>query len=154
VSKREEKNVVARNRRAFRDYDLLDRMEAGISLLGPEVKSLRDGKASLAESYATFINGNLFLCDMHIPEYEHVGYAPHEPLRPRQLLMHKRELLKLESAVTRKGFTLVPLEVYFLNGRAKVELALGKGRKRHDKRQADLKAEAIREARAATGKRR
>lgn len=149
-----ERNVVARNRRAFHDYAIDERLEAGIALLGPEVKSLREGKGSLAEAYAGFRGGELFLLEMHIPEYKHKGYAPHDPTRPRKLLMHKRELKKLELAVTRRGFTLVPLQIYFLRGRAKVELALAKGRKRHDKREKVKREEARREARAAEGKRR
>jgi SsrA-binding protein len=149
-----ERKVVARNRRAFHDYTILERLEAGIALLGPEVKSLREGKGSLAEGYASFQRGELFLFDMHIPEYKHKGYAPHEPLRPRKLLLHRRELSKLENAVTRRGFTLVPLQLYFLRGRAKVELGLAKGRKRHDKREAAKREEAKREARAAEGRKR
>lgn len=149
-----EKQVIARNRRAFRDYTILERVEAGIALLGPEVKSLREGKGSLAEGYAGFQRSELFLLDMHIPEYKHKGYAPHEPLRPRKLLLHRRELRKLENAVTRRGFTLVPLQIYFLRGRAKVELGLAKGRKRHDKREAAKREEAKREARAAEGRKR
>ncbi|MHC4135249.1 MAG: SsrA-binding protein SmpB [Planctomycetota bacterium] len=149
-----DKQVVARNRRAFRDYAILERLEAGMALLGPEVKSLREGKGSLAEGYAAFQRGELFLLDMHIPEYKHRGYAPHEPLRPRKLLLHRRELRKLENAVTRRGFTLVPLQIYFLRGRAKVELGLAKGRKRFDKREAAKREEAKREARAAEGRKR
>ena len=149
-----EKQVVARNRRAFRDYTILERVECGLVLLGPEVKSLREGKGSLAEGYAGFLRGELFLLDMHIPEYRHKGYAPHEPLRPRKLLLHRRELRKLENAVTRRGFTLVPLQIYFLRGRAKVELGLAKGRKRYDKREAAKREEAKREARAAEGRKR
>jgi SsrA-binding protein len=149
-----EKKVVARNRRAYRDYEILERFEAGLALLGPEVKSLREGKASLAEGYAAFERGELFLRDTHIPEYKHRGYAPHEPLRARKLLLHRRELRKLESAVTRRGFTLVPLEIYFARGRAKVELGLARGRRRHDKREAVRREEARREARAAEGRKR
>ncbi|MHC4974594.1 MAG: SsrA-binding protein SmpB [Planctomycetota bacterium] len=151
---RPDKKVVARNRRAFRDYAVEERFEAGLALLGPEVKSLREGKGSLAEGYAAFKGGELFLFDMHIPEYKHKGYALHEPLRPRKLLLHRRELRKLENTVTRRGFTLVPLQIYFLRGRAKVELGLAKGRKRHDKREAVKREEAKREARAAEGRKR
>jgi len=117
-----EKNVVARNRRAFRDYEIEEQIEAGVALLGPEVKSLREGKGSLAEGYAAFQGGELYLCDVHIPEYKHKGYAPHEPLRRRKLLLHRRELKKLENVVTRRGFTLVPLQIYLVRGRCKVEL--------------------------------
>ena len=150
----DKRQTVARNRRAFRNFEVIEKHEAGISLLGPEVKSLRGGKASIAEAYAAFHDGELFLRDMHIPEYSHVGYAAHEPLRPRKLLLRRRELGKLEAAVTRKGLTLVPLEVYFVRGRAKVELALARGRKRHDKREKASAEQARREARAAEGKQR
>jgi len=148
----DERKVVSRNRRAYHDFEILEKVEAGMSLLGPEVKSLREGKGSLAEAYAAFRGGELYLLEMHIPEYAHRGYAPHDPVRPRKLLLHRRELEKLETAVVRRGCTLVPLQVYFLRGRAKVELALAKGRKRHDKRDAIRKEEARREARSAEGR--
>ena len=149
-----EKQVVARNRRAFRNYQIDEKFEAGISLLGPEVKSLREGKASIAEAYAVFKGRELYLVEMHVPEYSHKGYAEHEPLRPRKLLMHRRELDKLEAKLARKGLTLVPIQVYFSKGRAKVELGIGKGRRLHDKRDKAKKDEAMREARRAEGKRR
>ena len=150
----EQRQVVARNRRAFRNYEIDEKFETGISLLGPEVKSLRAGKASIAEAYAMFRDGELYLLEMHVPEYSHKGYAPHEPLRPRKLLMHRRELNKLEQKLQRKGLTLVPIQVYFNRGRAKVELGLGKGRRLHDKRDKVRRDEAIREAKRAEGKRR
>ena len=148
------KTVVVRNRRAYHDYAIEEKFEAGMVLLGPEVKSLREGKASLAEAFAHFRGEELFLQQMHIPEYAHRGYAAHDPLRPRKLLLHKRELHKLAIAITRKGFTLIPLQIYFLNGRAKVELGLGKGRQAHDKRHKLKEQVERREARAAEGKRR
>ena len=148
-----EKRVVARNRRAHHDFEILDRFEAGIALLGPEVKSLRTGQVSIAEAYASFRGDELFVVDMHIPEYAHRGYAPHEPRRPRKLLLRRRELRRLEAAVARKGLTLVPLAVYFLRGRAKLEVALARGRRRHDKRDRVQREEARREARRAEGKR-
>ncbi len=148
------RQVVARNRRAFRNYQIDEKFEAGISLLGPEVKSLRAGKASIAEAYALFKGDELYLLEMHVPEYSHKGYAPHEPLRSRKLLMHRRELNKLEQKLQRKGLTLVPIQVYFHRGRAKVELGLGKGRRLHDKRDKVRRDEAIREAKRAEGKRR
>ena len=152
---RREKDAVARNRRAFRNFEILEQFEAGLVLLGPEVKSLRAGRASIAEAYAGFNGaGELFLYDMHVPEYQNAGYAPHDPVRPRKLLMHRRELLKLEEAITRKGLTLVPLQVYFKKGRAKVEIALARGRKYHDKRERERTKEAQREARQAEGRRR
>jgi len=149
-----DKVVVARNRRAFRNFEILEQFEAGLVLLGPEVKSLRAGRASIAEAYAGFKNGELYLLDMHVPEYTHGGYAPHDPVRPRKLLLHRRELGKLEEATTRRGLTLVPLEVYFRKGRAKVEIALARGRRHHDKRERLKEKEAEREARSAEGRRR
>jgi SsrA-binding protein len=145
----EERKVVTRNRRALHDYEIVERLEAGMSLLGPEVKSLREGKASLAEAYAAFRDGELFLLGMHVPEYAHKGYAPHDPVRPRKLLLRRQELRRLETAVERRGFTLIPLQVYFRRGRAKVELAVARGRKHHDKREAVRAEEARREARSA-----
>ncbi|MCZ6785543.1 MAG: SsrA-binding protein SmpB [Planctomycetota bacterium] len=143
--------VVARNKRARHDYAILETIEAGLVLLGGEVKSIRDGRVSIAEAFGQFKGGELFLRDMHIPEYSHAGYAPHEPRRPRKLLLHGRELNKLETAVTRGGLTMVPLQLYFLNGRAKVEMALVRGRKRHDKREALKGKAAQQEIRRATG---
>ena len=149
-----EKQVIARNRRATHDYEIIERIEAGISLLGPEVKSLRAGKVSLAEAFGAFQKGELFLLDMTIPEYSHKGYALHDPVRPRKLLVHRREARKWEQSVTRRGFTIVPTQIYFLRGRAKVEIGLARGRKRHDKRDAVRAEEARREARSAEGRRR
>lgn len=151
---RDKRNVVVRNRRARHDYAVEEVFEAGIVLLGPEVKSLREGKASLAEAYAGFKGDELFLQQMHIPEYDHRGYAPHEPLRSRKLLLHRRELGKLQVAVARRGLTLIPLQIYFLDGRAKVELGLASGRKHHDKREKLKEQAERREARAYEGKRR
>ena len=151
---RGEKTTVVRNRRAFHNFEILERFEAGIVLVGPEVKSLREGKASIAEAYASFRDGELYLLQMHIPEYERTGYAPHEPLRPRKLLLHRNELRTLEEGATRKGLTVVPLELYFRNGRAKIEIGLARGRQHHDKRQKLKEKDARREARAAEGKRR
>ena len=116
--------------------------------MGPEVKSVREGKASLQESSEAFRAGELWLLGMHVPEYAHKGYAPHEPLRARKLLLHRQQLRKLETSVERRGFTLIPLEVYFTKGRAKVELGLARGRKHHDKREQGREEEARREARA------
>jgi SsrA-binding protein len=145
---KDERKVVARNRKAFHDYEIVEKLEAGIALLGPVVKSLREGKASLQEAYAAFKGKELWLLAMHVPEYAHKGYAPHEPLRPRKLLVHRQQLRKLETSVERRGFTLIPLEVYFKKGRAKVELALARGRKHGDKREHAREEEARREARA------
>ncbi|MFQ5845950.1 MAG: SsrA-binding protein SmpB [Planctomycetota bacterium] len=141
----DERKVVAQNRKARRDYEVVDTVEAGIVLLGPEVKSLREGRASIAEAYALFRDGELFVKDMHVPEYRNIGYADHDPRRLRKLLLHRRELRKLESKVRERGLTLVPLQLYFRGGRAKVELALARGRRRHDKRHVLRQEEARRD---------
>ena len=129
------RRVVAENRRARFDYELGEDIEAGLALMGTEVKSLRGGKASLAESYAGEAGGEMWLFNANIPEYTHGNRLNHEPKRPRKLLLHEREIEKLLGAVERKGMTLVPLSMYFNGqGRAKVELALAKGRQTKDKR--------------------
>ena len=132
----DKKKVVAENRRARFDYAVEEKFEAGIALTGTEVKSLRSGEGSIAESYAEVKNGEAWLINANIPEFSHGNRFNHEPKRPRKLLLHARELNKLTGAVERQGMTLVPLSVYFNSrGRAKVELALAKGRKAHDKRE-------------------
>lgn len=129
---------VARNPRASYDYHLLETWEAGIVLTGTEVKSLRNGKASIKEAYALVRNGEVWLEGMHITPYEQGNRWNPAPVRARKLLMHRREIERLIGGVEQKGFTLVPLEIYFLGGRAKVALALGKGKKTHDRRE-DIK---------------
>lgn len=132
----DKQKVVAENRRARFDYFVEDRFETGIALTGTEVKSLRSGEGSIAESYATVEGEELWLINSHIPEYSHGNRMNHEPRRPRKLLLKKREIDKLNGAVTRQGLTLVPLSVYFNSrGRAKVELALARGKRVHDKRE-------------------
>ena len=127
--------VVAENRRARFDYFVEDRFEAGIELVGTEVKALRQGEGSIAESYATVDGDQVFLINSHIPEYSHGNRMNHEPRRQRKLLLKGREISKLNGAITRQGLTLVPLSIYFNSrGRAKVELALARGKKVHDKR--------------------
>ena len=126
--------VVATNRRARFEYQLEKPVEAGLVLTGSEVKSLRAGRAHLTESFVAPSAEGLTLLNAHIDPYEHGGYANHVPTRPRRLLLHKEEIRKLTKGVSQKGFTLVPLRLYFRNGRAKLELALGKGKKLHDKR--------------------
>ena len=131
----DKKKVVAENRRARFDYFVDDRLEAGIALVGTEVKSLRHGEGSSAESYATVNGEEVWLINSHIPEYSHGNRLNHEPRRPRKLLLKGREISKLQGAVQRQGLTLVPLSIYFNSrGRAKVELALARGKKVHDKR--------------------
>jgi SsrA-binding protein len=131
----DKKKVVAENRRARFDYFVDDRVEAGIALTGTEVKSLRHGEGSIAESYATVEGEEVWLINSHIPEYSHGNRLNHQPRRARKLLLKGREISKLQGAVARQGLTLVPLSLYFNSrGRAKVELALARGKKVHDKR--------------------
>ena len=127
--------IIAQNRKARHDYFIEDVVEAGIALIGTEVKSLRQGRASLSDAYAEVIDGEVFLQNAHIAQYEPASRFNHDPLRPRRLLLHKREIRKLASRVAERGYTLVPLSLYFRNGKAKVELALAKGRKTYNKRE-------------------
>jgi SsrA-binding protein len=136
---------IAKNRRAPHDYAILDTYEAGLVLTGSEVKSLRDGRANLSDAYGIVRNGELFLLNLHISPYERASYNNHEPTRTRKLLLHKREIRRLIGAVERQGLTLVPLELYFKRGVAKVAMALGKGKKLHDKRDAEKQRDADRE---------
>ena len=132
----DKRKVVAENRRARFDYFVEDRFEAGIALVGTEVKALRQGEGSIAESYATVDGDEIWLINSHIPEYSHGNRLNHEPRRQRKLLLSKRQIAKLNGAITRQGLTLVPLSIYFNGrGRAKVELALARGKKLHDKRE-------------------
>ena len=132
----DKKKIVAENRRARFDYAIEQTFEAGIALTGTEVKSLRFGEGSIAESYADVTGGEVWLINSNVPEFSHGNRFNHEPKRPRKLLLHAREIEKMVGAVERKGMTLVPLSVYFNSkGRAKVELALAKGKQTHDKRQ-------------------
>jgi len=131
----DKQKVVAENRRARFDYFVEERVEAGIQLSGTEVKSLRQGEGSIAESYATVDGEEIWLINSHIPEYRHGNRLNHEPRRARKLLLKAREIARLRGAIQRQGLTLVPLSIYFNGtGRAKVELALGRGKKVHDKR--------------------
>ena len=148
------RKVVASNRRARRDYDVLDTVEAGLVLVGSEVKSLRDGKVQLAEAYARVEHDELWLHGMHVPPYAHAsGFGAHEPDRSRKLLLHRDEIERLGARVAQERLALVPLAVYFRDGRAKVELALARGRRKGDKRQALAEREAEAEARRALGRR-
>lgn len=132
----DKRKVVAENRRARFDYFIEDKFEAGIALVGTEVKALRQGEGSIAESYATMDGEEVWLINSHIPEYSHGNRMNHEPRRQRKLLLNKREIAKLHGAITRQGLTLVPLSIYFNGrGKAKLELALAKGKKAHDKRE-------------------
>jgi len=138
--------VVAENRRARYDYFVEERLEAGIELTGTEVKSLRCGEGSIAESYAAVEGNELWLINSHVPEYSHGNRMNHQPRRPRKLLLKGREIAKLQGAVARQGLTLVPLSIYFNGrGRAKVELAVARGKKMHDKRETEKERDWKRE---------
>jgi SsrA-binding protein len=142
MSKPEDKpevESIARNRRARHDYAIIDTYEAGLVLTGSEVKSLREGKANLSDAYGIVRNGEIYIINLHISVYERASYNNHEPTRTRKLLLHKREIGRLIGAIERQGLTLIPLELYFKRGIAKVSIALGKGKKQHDKRE-DAKA--------------
>jgi SsrA-binding protein len=142
----ERRKSVARNPKATHDYHILETWESGIVLTGTEVKSLRNGKASIKEAYARLRNGEVFLEGMNITQYEQGNRYNHDPVRSRKLLLHRREIEKLIGSVEQKGLTLVPLELYFKNGKAKVVLALGRGKKTHDKREALKRRVSEREA--------
>lgn len=138
---------ITQNRKAFHDYFILDRFEAGIELCGTEVKSLRLGQVNLKDSFATVKNGELILHGAHISPYEHGNIFNRDPVRPRKLLMHKREILRLNSRVMQDGTALIPLSLYWKDSRVKVELGLCKGKKLHDKREAIAEKQAERDMR-------
>jgi SsrA-binding protein len=137
--------ILARNRKAFHDYDVVDKIEAGVVLRGTEVKTLREGKANFADSYATFENGEIFLQSLDIPPYEKGNQFNHEAKRKRKLLLHGKEIIKLMNLTTQKGLTIIPLSIY-VNEKSKIKIELGvcKGRKLHDKRAAEAAKEAKR----------
>jgi len=142
--------LIARNRKALRDYEILDRFEAGIELMGAEVKSLRGGKINLGDAYASVEQGQLILKNLHITPYKMASGVELDPLRERRLLMHRKEINRLKARIEQKGMTLVLLSIYFKRSLAKVELGLGQGRKKYDKRQAIAKADADRRIKQAT----
>ena len=146
--------LVCTNSKAFKQYEIDERLETGMVLLGSEVKSMRAKKADLDGAYAMVSRGELFLHKMHIAPYEQAGQFGHEPKRSRKLLAHKHEIEKLEGKLTLRGFTLIPLRAYFKNGRAKVELGLGKARHVSDDREGVRRAQDLREAREAMNRRR
>ena len=140
---------VAVNRRALHDYDILERVEAGIALTGSEIKAIRQGKVSLQEAYARPDKGQLFLQGAHIAEYSPAAQFGHEPRRPRRLLLHRAEIRELEREVEQRGLTLIPLRMYLKDGLAKVELAVARGRRQYDKREAIARRDADREMQRA-----
>ena len=143
------KKTVATNRKARHNYSILEVIEAGVVLTGTEVKSLREGLASLADAFATVDDGEIWLRNLHIAEYSHGTWTNHAPRRNRKLLLHRFEIEELERESQGKGHTIVPLSLYFLNGRAKVEIALARGKKEWDKRQTLREKQELREAQAA-----
>jgi SsrA-binding protein len=145
---------VAENRKAFHDYHILDTWEAGVALLGTEVKSIREGRVNLRDSFARIERGEVWLYNVNISPYSHRGYADHEPLRQRKLLMRRDEIRKLIGKTAEKGMTLVPLRMYFKHGRVKVAVGLAKGKKDYDKRETIKRRETERETRAAVKSRR
>ena len=146
------RKVIAQNRRARHDYAILDTYEAGVALMGTEVKSLRLGRASLADAFATIDDGEVWLRGLHIPEYTHGSWTNHEPRRTRKLLLHRREIESLIGKTREGGLTLVPLALYFSEGKVKCEVALAKGKKTYDKRQDLARRDADREVQRAVGR--
>ena len=145
---------IAENRKAFHDYHILETFEAGVALLGTEVKAIREGRVNLRDSFARVEDGEVFLYNVNISPYSHRGYADHEPLRRRKLLLHRIEIRKLIGQTVEKGMTLVPVRMYFKNGRVKVAVSLAKGKKDYDKRETVKRRDADRETRAAIKSRR
>ncbi len=144
---------VAANRQAYHNYEIIEKFEAGMVLTGTEIKSARDGRINLKDAYGLVKNGEIWLLNCHISPYSHGNYANHEPLRTRKLLMHHSEIRKLIGRTTERGLTLVPLRVYLKAGRLKCELALAKGRKLHDKREASRQKTIDKETRQALSER-
>lgn len=153
MAKESGRKLVASNRKARHDYHIDDTFEAGLVLTGTEVKSLRAGRASLTDGFAEVRNGEAWLQGVYIPEYTQGTWTNHEPRRKRKLLLHRREIDRIASRVAERGFTLVPLSMYFTDGRAKVELGLGRGKKSYDKRHALAEKQANREAQREMGRR-
>lgn len=137
--------TITANRRAYHNYQILETVEAGIALLGTEIKSLRMGRVSLGEAYARPEKGEVWLWNVNIPRYDSGGYMNHDPMRPRKLLLHKGQILYLAGKVSERGFTIVPLRLYYKKGRVKVELGLARGKKQYDKRETIKTKEAGRE---------
>ena len=149
MKKEEGPRSVATNRKALHDYFILDRFEAGIALRGSEVKSIRAGQANLRDSYVRIKDGELWLVDAHISPYDQASRENHDPRRDRKLLMHRKEINRLDAKVQAKGLTIVPLRMYFSNNRLKVEIALAQGKRQYDKREAIAQRESDRQVRRA-----
>lgn len=153
TAREEARKVVADNRKARFDYEILETFEAGVALLGTEVKAIREGQGNLRDSYARVDGSEVWLLNMHISPYSHRGSAAHEERRQRKLLLHRHEIRKLIGRVAEKGLTLVPLELYFKKGRVKLLLGLARGKQTHDKRETIRRRETDRETRAAVKER-
>ncbi|HEY0228686.1 MAG TPA: SsrA-binding protein SmpB [Mycobacterium sp.] len=151
--KGEARKIIASNRKARHDYAILELFEAGVALLGTEVKSLREGHASLTDAFATVDDGEVFLRNLHIPEYLHGSWTNHEPRRTRKLLLHRQQIDRLVGKIRDGNLTLVPLSLYFSEGKVKVELALARGKQAHDKRQDLARRDAQREVVRELGRR-
>jgi SsrA-binding protein len=154
VAKQQGRKVIASNRRARHDYAIEDVIEAGLVLTGTEVKSLREGRASLADGFGQITDGEIWLHNVHIPEYVRGTWTNHEPRRTRKLLMHRKEIDKLAAATRERGLTLIPLSLYFSGGRVKIELALARGKRTYDKRHDLAERDAAREVDRALRRRR
>ena len=148
-----QKNI-AENRKAFHDYHIVETFEAGVALVGTEVKAIREGSANLRDSFARVEEGEIWVYNIHINAYSHRGYSDHEPTRRRKLLLHRQEIRKLIGKTVEKGMTLVPIRMYFRNGHVKVAIALAKGKHAHDKRETIKRRETDRETRASVKERR
>ena len=153
MAKERGRKLVAQNRKARHDFHVEDTYEAGLALTGTEVKSLRAGRASLVDGFAEVRDGEVWLQGVHIPPYTEGTWTNHEPRRSRKLLLHRREIERIDSRVRERGLTLIPLSLYFKDGRAKVEIALARGKKAYDKRHAIAKRQAEREAAVEMGRR-
>ena len=152
-AKRDETVLIADNRKAFHDYHILETFEAGIALLGTEVKGIREGQANLRDAFARVDKGEVWLHNVHINPYSHRGYVDHDPRRKRRLLLHRYEIRKLIGKTVEKGLTLVPTRLYFKHGKVKVSIALARGKQDHDKRETLRRREIDRETRAAVKER-
>ncbi len=153
MAKERGRKVIAQNRKARHDFTIEDVFEAGMVLVGTEVKSLRAGRASLVDGYALVENGEIWLRGVNIPEYNEGSWTNHAPTRARKLLLNRQEIGKIENKLKESGLTLIPLSLYFNDGKAKVEIAIARGRKNYDKRQAIAEKDAKREVQRATGRR-
>lgn len=149
AERKKAERIIAENRKAHHDYHLIETFEAGVVLIGTEVKAIREGRVNLRDAYGRIENGEIWVVGVHIGSYSSRGYADHEPLRPRKLLLHSHEIRKLVGKVTERGMTLVPVRMYFKDGRVKVAISLAKGKQAHDRREAIKRRETERETRAA-----